>query len=163
MRVSAKKMSSWVRPGVCEVRARLLRPASALIRLDLPTLERPAKAISISCMGGSAASEPAAATKRHSPANSFRPASSSSSVKASIPSRRAPCLGRGVDPEMGLGDPVPDVHGVAADAAGEAALRAQAQLLDGRVAARLLDAPLERVLGLALRALGGDEAEHRHL
>jgi hypothetical protein len=42
----SKKISSWVRPGVCEVRASALRPVSALIRLDLPTLERPAKAIS---------------------------------------------------------------------------------------------------------------------
>src|SRR6185369_8483318 len=41
----SKKISSWVRPGVCEVRASALRPVSALIRLDLPTLERPAKAI----------------------------------------------------------------------------------------------------------------------
>ena len=42
-----KKISSWVRPGVCEVRASAFRPVSALIRLDLPTLERPAKAISM--------------------------------------------------------------------------------------------------------------------
>ena len=48
-----KKISSWVRPGVCEVRASALRPVSALIRLDLPTLERPAKAISMPCIGGS--------------------------------------------------------------------------------------------------------------
>ena len=41
----SKKMSSCVRPGVCEVRARALRPVSALTRLDLPTLERPANAI----------------------------------------------------------------------------------------------------------------------
>ena len=42
----SKKLSSCVRPGVCEVRASVLRPVSALTRLDLPTLERPAKAIS---------------------------------------------------------------------------------------------------------------------
>src|SRR5258705_5175216 len=36
----------WVRPGVLLVRARLRRPERALIALDLPTLERPAKAIS---------------------------------------------------------------------------------------------------------------------
>ena len=30
-----------MRPGVCEMRASWLRPVSALIRLDLPTLERP--------------------------------------------------------------------------------------------------------------------------
>ena len=50
---AAKKISSWVRPGVCEVRASALRPVSALIRLDLPTLERPAKAISSPRIGGS--------------------------------------------------------------------------------------------------------------
>src|SRR5437899_4805240 len=84
----AKKISSWVRPGVCEVRASALRPASALIRLDLPTLERPAKAISIAPMGGSTANDPAAATKRHSPANNFRPASISSGVGSVMLIRR---------------------------------------------------------------------------
>src|ERR1043166_5190099 len=81
-RLPAKKISSWVRPGVCEVRASALRPASALIRLDFPTLERPANAISIGPMGGSAANDPAAATKRHSPANNFRPASISSALRS---------------------------------------------------------------------------------
>ena len=56
-----KKISSCVRPGVCEVRASARRPVSALIRLDLPTLERPAKAISMPRIGGSASTEPAAA------------------------------------------------------------------------------------------------------
>ena len=41
-----KKLSSCVRPGVLEVRARPPLRTSALMRLDLPTLERPAKAIS---------------------------------------------------------------------------------------------------------------------
>src|SRR6185437_6810856 len=50
-----KKMSSCVRPGVREVRASALRPVSALIRLDLPTFERPAKAISVPRIGGSEA------------------------------------------------------------------------------------------------------------
>ena len=45
-------MSSCVRPGVCEVRARPLRPVSALISEDLPTFERPAKAISGAPTGG---------------------------------------------------------------------------------------------------------------
>src|SRR6516225_3889850 len=76
----AKKMSSWVRPGVCEVRASALRPVSALIGLDLPTLDRPAKATSAPAMAGSTSIEPAAAVKRHSAANSRRPASISSSV-----------------------------------------------------------------------------------
>ena len=59
----AKKISSWVRPGVCEVRASALRPVSALIRLDLPTLERPAKAISTPRALGSDSIELAAVAK----------------------------------------------------------------------------------------------------
>src|SRR5215475_992063 len=78
----AKKISSCVRPGVCEVRASELRPVSALIRLDLPTLERPAKAISMPRIGGSTASDPAAAVNCQSPAKSLRPRSISSGVKA---------------------------------------------------------------------------------
>src|SRR6266851_3408246 len=74
---AVKKMSSWVRPGVRDMRARFLRPVSALIRLDFPTLDLPAKAISTPRIGGSDAGVPAAATKRHSPAKSCRPASSS--------------------------------------------------------------------------------------
>src|ERR1700752_1462019 len=66
-----KKISSWVRPGVREVRASALRAVSALIRLDLPTLERPAKAISTPVIGGSDASEDAAATNCQSPLNSL--------------------------------------------------------------------------------------------
>src|SRR5436189_1791792 len=80
----SKKISSWVRPGVCEVRASALRPVSALIRLDLPTLERPANAISMPRMAGNTASEPAAATKRHSLANSLRPRSISSSLNGTL-------------------------------------------------------------------------------
>src|ERR1700688_294137 len=77
-----KKINSWVRPGVRDVRARLLRPVRALTRLDLPTLERPANAISVPRIGGSETAEPAAATKRHSPANRRRPASISSRVNS---------------------------------------------------------------------------------
>src|ERR1700704_553785 len=76
----AKKISSWVRPGVFEVRASALRLVSALIRLDLPTLERPAKAISTPSGGGSDSSDEAADRNRHSAANSLRPVSVSSSV-----------------------------------------------------------------------------------
>src|SRR5688572_19748093 len=41
-----KKFSDCVRPGVEEVRARPRTESRELIRLDLPTLERPRKAIS---------------------------------------------------------------------------------------------------------------------
>jgi hypothetical protein len=75
-------MSSCVRPGVREMRARFLRPVSALIRLDLPTFERPAKAISTPFMTGNEAGEPAAATNCQSPAKSLRPASISARVNS---------------------------------------------------------------------------------
>src|SRR5882724_13260542 len=70
-----KKISSWVRPGVRDVRASALRPVSALIRLDLPTLERPAKAISVPRMGGRDSNELAAQMNCQSPANNLRPVS----------------------------------------------------------------------------------------
>src|SRR5262245_36416650 len=70
-----KKISSRVRPGVLDVRARTRRPVSALIRLDLPTLERPANATSTPSIGGSEAIDPAAALNCHSPANNLRPMS----------------------------------------------------------------------------------------
>ena len=41
-----KKLSSCVFPGFPEVRARFLRLSMVLIKLDLPTFERPARAIS---------------------------------------------------------------------------------------------------------------------
>src|SRR5512144_1443363 len=87
LRLSAplKKMSSCVRPGVREIRARFLRPVSALIRLDLPTLERPAKAISMPRIGGNDAGVPAAATNCQSPAKRRRPASISARVKSPVP------------------------------------------------------------------------------
>src|ERR1700674_4175753 len=78
----SKKISSWVRPGVWEVRASALRPVSALIRLDFPTLERPANAISASVMAGRGAKDGAAAANCQSAANSLRPASISSSVNS---------------------------------------------------------------------------------
>src|SRR5580765_488487 len=49
-----------VRPGVLLVRARPRRPASALMALDLPTFERPAKAISAGPDGGRSAGRAAA-------------------------------------------------------------------------------------------------------
>ncbi len=47
-----EELSCCVRPGVCEVRASALRPVTALISDDLPTFERPAKAISGTPIGG---------------------------------------------------------------------------------------------------------------
>src|SRR5882724_8311288 len=52
------------------------------MRLDLPTLDRPEKAISSPSIGGSEASEAAAWKNCQSEANSFRPAPISSAVKA---------------------------------------------------------------------------------
>src|ERR1700704_74356 len=45
------------------------------MRLDLPTLERPANATSTLAIGGSVSIEGEAQTNCHSPANSFRPCS----------------------------------------------------------------------------------------
>src|SRR6478736_5490310 len=79
---AAKKISSWVRPGVLEVRASAFCPTSALIRLDLPTLERPAKAISTPRGFGSDSSELAAVANCHCCANKRRPASISAREKS---------------------------------------------------------------------------------
>src|SRR5215213_3787903 len=75
-----KKLSCCVRPGVCEVRASVFRPVSALTRLDFPTLERPAKAISTLLMGGRFLRELAAQMKSASPAKSLRPISMKGSM-----------------------------------------------------------------------------------
>src|ERR1700692_90956 len=69
-----KKISCWVRPGVFEVRASARRPVSALIKLDLPTLERPANAISGALIGGTESTQPAAEMKYHAPAKKNPPA-----------------------------------------------------------------------------------------
>src|SRR4051812_26107956 len=88
----AKKISSWVRPGVCEVRASAFLPVSALIRLDLPTLERPANAISWPRMRGRAGRETAAAMKVHSPANSLRPDSISARLNSKADAGAGPVM-----------------------------------------------------------------------
>src|SRR6202035_1924498 len=79
-----KKISCGVRPGVFEVRASARRPVSALIRLDLPTLERPANAISGAPIGGTESSPPPAEMKTHAPANRRRPASISAAEKSAM-------------------------------------------------------------------------------
>src|SRR5438093_996993 len=88
----SKKISSWVRPGVCEVRASALRPVSALIRLDLPTLERPAKATSTPAIGGSVSIEGEAQTNFQSPAKSFRPSSMSFASVSAVMRRSFPLV-----------------------------------------------------------------------
>src|ERR1051325_635572 len=52
----SKKLSDCVRPGVEDVRARPRTESRELIRLDLPTLERPKKAISGFASRGQSAS-----------------------------------------------------------------------------------------------------------
>src|SRR5262249_21368215 len=78
-------------------------------------------------------------------------------------SRRAPHLARGLDHEAELGELALLVHGVAADAAGKSALRAQDKLLQRSVLARLVDATLELVLRFELGALGRDQTEDGRL
>src|SRR4029078_12082925 len=80
-----KNMSSCVRPGVREMLVRFLLPVSALIRLDLPTFERPANAISTPFITGRDAGEDAAATKCQSPAKILGPVSLSARVNWSDP------------------------------------------------------------------------------
>ncbi len=66
-------MSSCVRPGVRDVRARADRPVSALTSEDLPTFERPAKAISGGPAGGNPSDLAAAKMNSQGPAKSLRP------------------------------------------------------------------------------------------
>src|SRR6478736_4066972 len=70
---SSKKLSSCVRPGVRDMRASVLRPVSALISDDLPTLERPATAISGKLAGGSPSIFDAPQMNSQGPANRRRP------------------------------------------------------------------------------------------
>ena len=74
-------MSSCVRPGVREVRARLRRPVSALMSEDLPTFERPAKAISGAPTGGRPSERAAAKMNSQVAPNSLRPASVQSGAR----------------------------------------------------------------------------------
>jgi len=61
--LTAKKLSICVRPGVDEVRTKPLRLSRLLTRLLLPTLLRPAKAISGQAEAGQAATAGALVTK----------------------------------------------------------------------------------------------------
>src|SRR3954469_4286046 len=122
---AAKKISSWVRPGVLEVRASACRPVSALIRLDLPTLERPANAISTPRIAGSEVSDPAAVENCQSAANSFRPASISARVKA-VESMLPLTTRAGRQPHYHSGD-----------ARADAACRRWSSTLEGRPASSL--------------------------
>src|SRR5262245_45425267 len=75
----------------------------------------------------------------------------------------APDLASGLDtqpelrPLLFLGEVVAVVR------AGEAALRADAQVLERHELRRLVDAPLEDILGFELRQLGGNQPEHHLL
>src|SRR4029450_6318164 len=79
---STKKLSSRVRPGVTDTRARLVRPVSALRRLDLPTLDRPAKATSARPSRGRSATRVTPLTKVQGPLNSASPLARSAEVNA---------------------------------------------------------------------------------
>ena len=89
-RPSVKKLISCVRPGVFDARASALRPVSALIRLDLPTFERPAKQTSSRSAGGSPSIATTPFTKSQGPANSMRPRSSASGSGSSARRERGP-------------------------------------------------------------------------
>src|SRR3954465_2773999 len=102
------------------------------------------------------------------------PGTASCVMKAMSPLRRtdggvrtrtslAPDLAGGLDDQPQLGELVVSRELVALLRGGEAALRRQAQLVDVDEPRGLLDAPLEHVLRLELRALGRDQAEHDDL
>src|SRR5262249_58706953 len=76
---------------------------------------------------------------------------------------RAQHAARGLAREAELGVSALLVHGVAADAAGKSALRAQGELLQRGVLACLVDATLELVLRFELGALGRDQTEDGRL
>src|SRR5438552_13897171 len=71
-----------------------------------------------------------------------------------------PDLARGLDDAPELGPLLVLGQHVALFGGGEAALRAQAQLIERDVPGRLVDPPLERVLLLQRPALGRHEPEH---
>src|SRR5581483_4401081 len=77
---ASKKLSSCVRPGVLEARARPRCRTSALNRVDLPTFDRPAKAISRWSSAGRNCRSGTLLRKRHGRANSASPAAISSRV-----------------------------------------------------------------------------------
>src|SRR5581483_5519621 len=74
---------------------------------------------------------------------------------------RAPDVARGLDHELEFLALVADRQRIAANRRGKATLRRQCQSIERHDLRRFLDAPLELVLALELRLLGGDEAEHR--
>src|SRR5215469_14210715 len=74
-----------------------------------------------------------------------------------------PYFARGLDDEVQLGDLLVPGQCVAVDGRGEAALRAEAKLLERHVFRRLVDTALQRVLAFERGALAGDEAENHPL
>ena len=134
-------MSSCVRPGVREIRASARRPVNALTRLDLPTLERPAKATSTPSRTGRTPSEPAAATNRHSAANSLRPAS----ISAAVNSGAARSGSRGGGSRMH-----PRAHGASSSVPSPAGRAAR----EARGAGRMIGTPPRSLSGSPISAEG---------
>src|SRR5580698_6520870 len=131
-----KKISSCVRPGVLEVRARLWRPVRALTSEDLPTFERPAKAISGGPIGGRPSDLAAAKKKSQGPAKSLRPASISAAAccsgEASFTWLRFLLRDLGQTAEH-LGQIVPELHLHAILAHDEILLRYRQRIVPGPV------------------------------
>src|SRR5712691_8876535 len=78
-------------------------------------------------------------------------------------SMSAPHFARGLDDEAQLGDLLVPGQCVAVDGRGEAALRAEAELIERHEFRRLVDSPLQRILALERRPFAGDEAEDHAL
>src|SRR5262249_39830826 len=81
---------------------------------------------------------------------------------ASSRSRSVPHRARGLEDHLELA-PLDVLAYRCRSHAAEAALRAERKLLERQIAARLVDPAAQQILRLDLRALGGDEAEHRDL
>src|SRR6185312_6036134 len=105
----------------------------------------------------SCTSRPASASRSRSP-TSWR---STQGARASSPS--LPDAARRLDHDLELALLVVGADEIADDVRGEAALRADCQLLERDVPGRLVDALSQLVDLLDFRHLGGDEAEHDHL
>src|SRR5580704_8987384 len=75
----------------------------------------------------------------------------------------APDLLGGLDDEAELGHLLVVGQRVAFERGGEPALAGQADLVQRNELGRLVDPPLQLILGLQLRTLGRDQAQHDHL
>src|SRR4029453_18385816 len=102
--------------------------------------------------------DPSSESPEHPPA--ARTATTATSAANLLLMSNSPHLAGGLNDQPQLGSLLLVGQRVAVHGGGEAALRGQAQLLQGYVGGCLVDAPPEVVLALQLAPLGGDQAQH---